>query len=301
MFSSRAPAPEASLSIVLIGDSGVGKSSLLDRMMGKSFQAGKPMTNGVDIQFWTSKSACGKKTKNRIYDLSGHERFKFIRSAFYKKADIFLAVFDLTNQQSFQNIVKWAEEFRAINQKASIRLVGTKSDVTDKRQVKQDDINALIKTLGDGEYVETSAKFNEGTRESLLHGEKQVTPRAALIARLSLYVGQFKQDEDYTKFSFFLFKRSRAMNRVANVMLAKELIRHLENPGISIGKAFSNIDEARKLIIKNEGLDKRDGYVNRGMNSHVLKKIIKDALPFVMAEKKTALDQETIENDLYRL
>ena len=95
--------------LVLIGDSGVGKSSLLLRFADDSFSENYISTIGVDFRFKTL-AVDGKAVKLQIWDTAGQERFKTITGAYYRGADGIMMVFDKTNQDSFKHIPQWMEE-----------------------------------------------------------------------------------------------------------------------------------------------------------------------------------------------
>ncbi len=121
------------IQLVLIGDTGVGKSCLLLRFADDSFTENYISTIGVDFRFRTVKVE--KKTvKLQIWDTAGQERFRTITSAYYRGADGIIMVYDVTSEESFNHINDW---FTEVNRYASENtcklLVGNKTDkVADK-------------------------------------------------------------------------------------------------------------------------------------------------------------------------
>lgn len=116
--------------MVLIGDTGVGKSCLLLRFADDSFTENYISTIGVDFRFRTVKVE--KKTvKLQIWDTAGQERFRTITSAYYRGADGIIMVYDVTSEESFNHINDW---FTEVNRYASENtcklLVGNKTDKT---------------------------------------------------------------------------------------------------------------------------------------------------------------------------
>lgn len=95
-----------SFKVVIVGDSGVGKSNLLSRYDSGSFHHNTKATIGVELCTKVVEVE-GKRIQNQIWDTAGQERFKAMASAYYRSAVGAIIVFDLTNLQSFQNVAKW--------------------------------------------------------------------------------------------------------------------------------------------------------------------------------------------------
>jgi small GTP-binding protein len=125
--------------IVLIGDSGVGKSNILSRYLSDSFSFDSKATVGVEFG---SKNIKIEEDiiKVQIWDTAGQERYKSITNAYYKGAKGALLVFDLTRKSSFDSIDKWVTDLKANgDEKISIILIGNKSDLEENRQVTQEE------------------------------------------------------------------------------------------------------------------------------------------------------------------
>ncbi|CAF2128690.1 unnamed protein product [Rotaria magnacalcarata] len=145
------------LKLLLIGDSGVGKSSLLTRFSDDSFTESYLSTIGVDFKIRTLKHN-GKKIKLQIWDTAGQERFRTITATYYRGAQGIIIVFDLTNLESFDNIKNWLTEIER-NGPEDVKklLVGNKCDLASERVVDY----AKAKKFADSlhiSYIETSAK-----------------------------------------------------------------------------------------------------------------------------------------------
>merc|ERR1711991_569539 len=121
--------------VVLIGDSGVGKSNLLSRFTRDEFSTDSKSTIGVE--FATRSVACdGKTIKAQIWDTAGQERYRAITSAYYRGAVGALLVYDLTQASTFRNCERWLNELRDHADKyIAIMLVGNKSDLSHLRAV----------------------------------------------------------------------------------------------------------------------------------------------------------------------
>merc|ERR1712166_598002 len=145
------------IKLLLIGDSGVGKSCCLLRFSEDSFTPSFITTIGIDFKIRTIELD-GKRVKLQIWDTAGQERFRTITTAYYRGAMGILLVYDVTDEQSFQNIRSW---MRNIEQHANTEVVkvllGNKCDMKNKRAVKHEEGENLAKEYGI-EFFETSAK-----------------------------------------------------------------------------------------------------------------------------------------------
>uniref|UniRef100_A0A0D9W0S1 Uncharacterized protein n=1 Tax=Leersia perrieri TaxID=77586 RepID=A0A0D9W0S1_9ORYZ len=148
------------IKLLLIGDSGVGKSCLLLRFSDGSFTTSFITTIGIDFKIRTVELD-GKRIKLQIWDTAGQERFRTITTAYYRGAMGILLVYDVTDESSFNNIRNW---IRNIEQHASDNvnkiLVGNKADMDEsKRAVPTSKGQALADEYGI-KFFETSAKTN---------------------------------------------------------------------------------------------------------------------------------------------
>jgi len=143
--------------LVLIGDSGVGKSCLLLRFADDNFTDSYISTIGVDFRFRTI--TIEKKTvKLQIWDTAGQERFRTITSAYYRGADGIIMVYDVTNTESFSDVAGWLTEVdRYANENTSKLLVGNKADLVEEKIVTEETAQRFADQLGIP-FLETSAK-----------------------------------------------------------------------------------------------------------------------------------------------
>merc|ERR1712217_543523 len=143
--------------LVLIGDSGAGKSSLLLRFADDAFTESYITTIGVDFRFKTIP--VDKKTiKLQIWDTAGQERFRTITSAYYRGADGIVMIFDLCDRESFSHVDNWLDEVnRYVNESTCKILIGSKCDLTAERQVSTEEAKKKADELGMA-FIETSAK-----------------------------------------------------------------------------------------------------------------------------------------------
>ncbi|XP_033745427.1 ras-related protein Rab-37-like isoform X3 [Pecten maximus] len=143
---------------ILVGDSGVGKTSLLVQFDQGRFQQGS-FSATVGIGF-TNKvvDVDGTKVKLQIWDTAGQERFRSVTHAYYRDAHALLLLYDVTNKSSFDNIRAWLGEINEYAQEdVVIMLLGNKSDSTADRVIRTEDGEKLAREYGVA-FMETSAK-----------------------------------------------------------------------------------------------------------------------------------------------
>ncbi|XP_068459035.1 ras-related protein Rab-8B-like [Clinocottus analis] len=151
--------------LLLIGDSGVGKTCLLFRFSEDSFNTTFISTIGIDFKIRTIELD-GKRVKLQIWDTAGQERFRTITTAYYRGAMGIMLVYDICNEKSFENIKNW---IRNIEEHASSdvekMVLGNKCDMADRRQVSKDRGEKLAIDYG-VKFLETSAKSSLNVEEA---------------------------------------------------------------------------------------------------------------------------------------
>ena len=135
------------LKIVVVGDSGVGKTNLIRRFIQDDFQSNSKATVGVEF-FSKSFKINDNVFKIEIWDTAGQERYKSITAAYYKGAKGGLVVYDVTSKTSFDNVDNWVSE---IKEKASTdmktMMIGNKIDLKDERTVSTEEALEKAKLL----------------------------------------------------------------------------------------------------------------------------------------------------------
>jgi len=145
--------------IIIIGDSGVGKSNILGRYLHNEFKHDTKSTVGVEFGSKQLK-VDGINIKLQIWDTAGEERYRAITSAYYKGSKGCFIVYDITSEISFENVEKWYEEIRKSAEKEiSVILVGNKCDLENERKVSIEMGQNKAKNLN-CPFFETSALNN---------------------------------------------------------------------------------------------------------------------------------------------
>lgn len=162
--------------ILLIGDSGVGKSCLLLRFADETYTESFISTIGVDFKIKTV-DLDGKVVKLQIWDTAGQERFRTITSSYYRGAHGIIVVYDITNSDTFVNVKQWLHEIdRYAADNVDILLVGNKSDATTKREVTFEQGASFAEAAGYS-FLETSAKTSINVNEAFLKMASQIKRR----------------------------------------------------------------------------------------------------------------------------
>ncbi|KAI3517392.1 hypothetical protein L1887_16606 [Cichorium endivia] len=171
--------------IVLIGDSGVGKSNILSRFTRNEFCLESKSTIGVEFATRTLQVE-GKTVKAQIWDTAGQERYRAITSAYYRGAVGAFLVYDITKAQSFENVTRWLRELRDhADSNIVIMLAGNKSDLSHLRAVKESDGQRLAEQEGLS-FLETSALEAQNVEKAfqmILLDIYQIVSKKALAAQ----------------------------------------------------------------------------------------------------------------------
>jgi len=155
--------------IVVVGDCGIGKTSLVQRFKSGMFTERYTNTIGVDFAMKTVLID-GKRIKLQIWDTAGQERFRTITQSYYRSANGVLLVYDITKRSSFLSLQKWVEEIRRYTaNNVSWILIGNKCDFESLREVEQTEALAMAELVPEIVLVmETSAKDNTNVEQSFV-------------------------------------------------------------------------------------------------------------------------------------
>ena len=155
-MASNSNLPEIKLKLLIIGDSSVGKTSMLLNYTDNYFPESHLATIGVEYkvkQITTDKYNIALQ----IWDTAGQERFRSITKSFFRNTNGIIFVYDITNRKSFQNVKEWIKDSEAHDSVFEKLLVGNKIDLEEKRAVKTDELKeyGIKKNMN---TIETSAK-----------------------------------------------------------------------------------------------------------------------------------------------
>ena len=151
--------------VLLLGNSDVGKSSLLLRFVDSLWNDAFVPTIGVDFKVKTLEIN-NKKVKMQIWDTAGQERFRTVVSTYFRGAHGILLLYDVTNKDSFKNLENWLIEIEKNSSDKVLKiLVGNKCDLSDDREIQTEEGQAFAVRNG-MEFMETSAKMNTNVSEA---------------------------------------------------------------------------------------------------------------------------------------
>ncbi|CAI5484362.1 unnamed protein product [Closterium sp. Yama58-4] len=177
-LSNMNPEYDYLFKLLLIGDSGVGKSCLLLRFADDSYLESYISTIGVDFKIRTVELD-GKTIKLQIWDTAGQERFRTITSSYYRGAHGIIVVYDVTDQESFNNVKQWLNEIdRYASENVNKLLVGNKCDLTSKRVVDYQTAKAFADEIGIP-FLETSAKNATNVEQAFMTMAAEIKNRMA--------------------------------------------------------------------------------------------------------------------------
>lgn len=159
--SSGSGVDSSNYKLVMVGDSGVGKSCILEKLLDSASTNTFISTIGVDVKNHTLKDN-GRSVKLQIWDTGGQQRYRPVLSTCYRNADGIVVVFDLTNKKSFINLAQWISEIDEFSSNTNRRentpklLLGNKSDLDDRREIDAQTAQSFAKDKN-MTYLETSA------------------------------------------------------------------------------------------------------------------------------------------------
>eukprot|EP00756_Hemistasia_phaeocysticola_P021270 Hpha_TRINITY_DN15765_c1_g1::TRINITY_DN15765_c1_g1_i1::g.39500::m.39500/K07874/RAB1A; Ras-related protein Rab-1A len=162
--------------LLLIGDSGVGKSCLLLRFADDTYTESYISTIGVDFKIRTIELD-GKTIKLQIWDTAGQERFRTITSSYYRGAHGIIIVYDVTDMETFNNVKTWLSEIeKYATDSVNKLLVGNKCDLVVKKAVDYNTAKDFADTLGIP-FLETSAKNATNVEQAFMTMSSEIKRR----------------------------------------------------------------------------------------------------------------------------
>ena len=161
--------------VLMIGDSGVGKTCLLQKFENGQFTMNHLPTIAIDFSIKTIVVR-GKRMKIQIWDTAGQERYNTLTTGFFKSTQCILLCFALTDRVSFESVHRWMTQINTLSPKdVLVILVGNKSDLAQERKISEEEARALAQNFCI-DYFETSAVSGENINELFVAaGEKLLT------------------------------------------------------------------------------------------------------------------------------
>ena len=169
-MSSLEEGSTISFRVVIIGDSSVGKTSIMKTYLHNSFDPKEQNTIGAFMDKFTIKTEYfNKNLEIQLWDTAGQEQYRSLGPVYYRGSAAAIIVFDITNLQSFENLDEWVKSLYSVCDKSTkIIFVGNKKDLLEERQVLFEQASVYA-SEHESSYIETSAKNGEGV--SLLFTE----------------------------------------------------------------------------------------------------------------------------------
>lgn len=160
------------IKVMILGDSGVGKSSILERYVNRKFTGTYKVTLGSNF-FTVEKEINNKRVLLQLWDTAGQEKYRSLSVLYYRGSDACIFVFDLSNRESFENLNEWVKLFfyhisEEEHNTFPIILLANKVDQIDQK-VRDEEIENWCKANNNIKYYKTSAKTGIGLDEAFMH------------------------------------------------------------------------------------------------------------------------------------
>jgi small GTP-binding protein len=184
---SQAPEKARKIKLLMLGDSMVGKTSLMSRWTEDTFNPNLTSTLGVDFKMKTLMVE-GQKVQVQVWDTAGQERFRKITKAYYRNAHGIVLCYDCTNRESFENITYWMENIQTHSgDGVQVCVVANKVDLRDKYHQMGEDLDRLVeRSEGEPVAVENDVNFYETSAKEKTGVNQAFTELIAKVVRAQL-------------------------------------------------------------------------------------------------------------------
>ena len=174
VLSDDFPSFDLSFKIIIVGDSGVGKSCLSIRASRNYFEDFYSPTVGFEFLTFNVKVE-DQNIKLQIWDTCGQEVYRSLISSFYRSASLAIIVYSIDSEESYKNIEKWLNDIKSqSNPDCKIFLIGNKADLEDKRQVTREDGEKFFQEHKLSYFTETSAKTSFNVQNVFIQVAKEL-------------------------------------------------------------------------------------------------------------------------------
>ena len=175
---------DLTLKILIVGDSGVGKTNFILRFLNNEFNQNYMSTAGIDLKSGSIEIK-NKKIRIQIWDTAGQEKYKAITKNLFLKVMGALIVYDITNENSFYNLQSWVSMVKEeCGKHMQIVIVGNKSDLDSKRAISKEEVLNYVKEQK-VEYIETSSKTGENIIKAITLLSEQILENSESIDDVS--------------------------------------------------------------------------------------------------------------------
>jgi len=199
--------------LVLVGDGGVGKTTLVKRHLTGEFEKKYIPTLGVEVHPLRFTTNCGPFSFN-VWDTAGQEKFGGLRDGYYIQGQSAIIMFDVTSRITYKNVPNWHRDIVRVCENIPIVLVGNKVDVKD-RQVKAKNIQFHRKR--NLQYYDLSARSNYNFEKPFLWLARRLTNQPNLQ-----FVGQFAKAPEIQIDASLVAQHERELNEAQNVAIGDD-------------------------------------------------------------------------------
>lgn len=202
---------DETIKILMLGESGVGKSSILTRFVDKKFSTNFITTLGVEYKHKLVMMN-EKKVFLQVWDTAGQEKFRTITPVYYRKVDGVVMVYDITDENSFESINYWMKNlYENADQHIKVILVGNKYDLADKRVITKEAGEELASNFKI-KFVEASAKSTHNVDEVFMSLSKEILEHRKTASNMS---GNFTTTVEPTELNIINLQEKPPASRVA--------------------------------------------------------------------------------------
>lgn len=185
------------VSLIMIGDSSVGKTCFLLKFADENSNVSHIPTIGIDFKIKTVQID-GKTVKLQVWDTAGQERYRTITQTYFRDVQGVIIVYDCTSEESFNNVRNWVRQVEAHTsdrEKVESVLIGNKVDLADRKVIDSEDGKALAKEFG-MTFFEASARTGLNVQETFLHLTKKIKDKLSSKDVADLKGGQDSHNEE---------------------------------------------------------------------------------------------------------
>ena len=184
---------DESFKVSIIGDTLVGKSSIIQRALCKDFN--NSYTPTIGFEFYTLGAKINDKIlKLQIWDLSGQDVFETLTKSMLSNSNLVILVYDITHKKTFENIDIHLQKFKEATQKENVILVGNKLDLQDKREVSAEEVEQKFNLNSDfKKFIECSALSGDNIEEIFKEAARILYKQIGLNSRQSK---EYNKNED---------------------------------------------------------------------------------------------------------